>query len=400
MKHPNETPLANRKHIGIFGDTNAGKSMLFNRILGQELAIVSDTHGTTTDPVTKGMELIPFGPVALIDTAGFGDFSSLGEERMKKTKQILERCDYILYAVDITAFNDEIISQTIQMFQKTPYTLVFTKTDLITDINIRNTLIKKFPNAYFVNEKEDTSITSLKLHLADELKKMGDEEESMISGLLKAGDHIIMVVPVDSEAPKGRLILPQVTLIRNCLDSGVVCTVTKEEQLEKTLQKISDVSLVVTDSQIFKTVSKIVPPHIPLTSFSMLLARQKGDIKQMLAACQVIPTLKAGDRILMLEACTHNHTHEDIGRVKIPKLLQNFTGVPLEFEYFVSYDFPSDLSPYKLAIHCGGCMITKKAMLNRMEKCEEAGLPITNYGVVLAYLSGISQRVSEVFFHE
>lgn len=400
MFKQNETPLANRKHVGIFGDTNAGKSMLFNRILNQDLAIVSDTHGTTTDPVIKGMELIPYGPIALVDTAGFDDFSNLGEERLEKTKQILERCDYILYAVDITGFAEQKIQETLLQFGKTPYTIVFTKTDLLSDETEISHLKEKYPAAQFVSEMGKSSIDHLKVYLASELEKLGNEEDSLISDLLKTGDHIVMVVPVDSEAPKGRLILPQVTLIRNCLDAGVVCTVTKEEQLAEILQDLPKVDLVVTDSQIFKTVSQVVPKEIPLTSFSMLLARQKGDIKRMLSACHMISNLKAGDKILMLEACTHNHTHEDIGRVKIPNLLRNFTGVPLEFEYFVSYDFPNDLSQYKLAIHCGGCMITKKAILSRMEKCEKAGLPITNYGIVLAYLSGISDRVSEVFLHE
>lgn len=209
-----------------------------------------------------------------------------------------------------------------------------------------------------------------------------------------------MVVPIDSAAPKGRLILPQVTFLRNCLDLGVVCTVTKEKTLAETLNKLPKVDLVVTDSQIFKSIAEIVPKEIPLTSFSMLLARQKGDLKTMLSSCDVISQLSDGDKILMLEACTHNHTHEDIGRVKIPALLQKKTGVSLKFDYYVGYDFPSDLSQYKLAIHCGGCMITKKTILTRLEKCKKTGLPITNYGVVLAYLSGISERCSEVFFRE
>ena len=270
-----ETPLANRKHIGIFGNTNAGKSMLFNRILNQDLSIVSATHGTTTDPVTKGIELIPYGPVALIDTAGFGDVSALGEERQKKTRKILERCDYILYVVDSTNVNPDEMEETIKQFKSTPYTLVFTKTDL-TNVSY---LKDKYPAAQFVNNDDEHTITQLKLHLANQLKKSGSEEESMISGLLKKGNHVVMVVPIDSEAPKGRLILPQVTFIRDCLDSGIVCTVTKEETLSQTIASLPKVDLVVTDSQIFKPVSELVPKTIPLTSFSMLLARQKGDLK-------------------------------------------------------------------------------------------------------------------------
>ncbi|MBQ7951070.1 MAG: [Clostridia bacterium] len=395
-----ETPFANRKHIGIFGDTNAGKSTLFNQILNQDLSIVSDLHGTTTDPVIKGMELIPYGPVALIDTAGFGDVSVLGEERRKKTEKILERCDYVLYVIDITTADITKIEATIQYFKTTPYSLVFTKTDLVSGQEKIAGFSEKYPAAQFISQDDENAIISLKAHLVNELKKLGEDDGSMISGLLKPGDHVVLVIPIDSAAPKGRLILPQVTFIRNCLDEGVICTVTNEEHLSQTLSSLETVNLVVTDSQIFKTVSKIVPNNISLTSFSMLLARQKGDLSAMLSACDTIPQLKNGDKILMLEACTHNHTHEDIGRAKIPTLLQKNTGATLEFEYYVGYDFPKDLSKYKLAIHCGGCMITKKTILSRIEKCKNAGLPITNYGVILAYLSGISNRAAEVFQNE
>ncbi|MBE7018354.1 MAG: [FeFe] hydrogenase H-cluster maturation GTPase HydF [Ruminococcaceae bacterium] len=394
-----ETPLANRKHIGIFGNTNAGKSTLFNQIIGQELAIVSEEQGTTTDPVIKGMELISYGPIALIDTAGLGDVSVLGDKRIEKTKQMLDRCDYIIYAVDSqNALGKDIIIPT-NLFGKIPYTIVFTKTDLLSGFEVES-LKNKFPNAQFANYKDEKSIQRLKHFLTEELRKIGDEDDNQLIGLVSSGDFVVMVVPIDSAAPKGRLILPQVAFLRNCLDLGVTCTVTKEETLKETISNLPRVDLVVTDSQVFKSVAEMVPKTIPLTSFSMLLARQKGDLKIMLSACDIIPNLQDGDKILMLEACTHNHTHEDIGRVKIPALLQKFTGVSLEFEYYVGYDFPSDLSPYKLAIHCGGCMITKKTVLTRLEKCKNAGLPITNYGVVLAYLSGISDRCSEVFFSE
>ncbi len=392
-----ETPLANRKHIGIFGNTNAGKSALFNQIIGQELAIVSDEQGTTTDPIVKGMELIPYGPIALVDTAGFGDVSSLGGKRTKKTIQMLDRCDYVIFAVDSReALRDEIFHQ-IKLFDEVPHTVVFTKTDLLNDNEIEY-LTNRFPNSQFVNIFDKKSIQNLKQFLAEELQKIGEEDDNQLAGLVSFGDHIVMVTPIDSAAPKGRLILPQVAFLRNCLDLGVICTVTKEEMLAETLKKITKVDLVVTDSQIFKSVAEIVPNEIPLTSFSMLLAHKKADLKTMLSACDTISDLQDGDKILMLEACTHNHTHEDIGRVKIPALLQKKTGVSLDFEYYVGYDFPKDLSRYKLAIHCGGCMITKRSILNRLQKCGEAGLPITNYGVILAYLNGISKRSSEVFF--
>lgn len=394
-----ETPLVNRKHIGIFGNTNAGKSMLFNRIIGQELAIVSEEQGTTTDPVVKGMELIPYGPIALIDTAGFGDISTLGDKRTQKTMQMLDRCDYIIYVVDCREVLEQDVTMLANLFGKIPYSVVFTKTDLLSERNIES-LKSKFPNAQFISYQDETSIQKLKDFLAKELQTIGDEDDNQLTGLVTSGDYVVMVVPIDSAAPKGRLILPQVAFLRNCLDLSVVCTVTKEETLKDTISKLPKVDLVVTDSQIFKSVARIVPAEIPLTSFSMLLARQKGDLKTMLSACDVIANLQNGDKILMLEACTHNHTHEDIGRVKIPTLLQKFTGASLEFEYYVGYDFPSDLSQYKLAIHCGGCMITQKTVLSRLEKCNNAGLPITNYGVILAYLSGISKRCSEVFFRE
>ncbi len=399
MTNKTQTPLASRKHIGIFGNTNAGKSMLFNQLIGQELAIVSDQEGTTTDPIVKGMELIPYGPIALIDTAGFGDVSSLGDKRTEKTMQMLDRSDYIVYVTEgKEAFHSD-FGIFKKLFGKTPYTLVFTKTDLLTDTEIQS-LKSKYPDSKFVSCFDEASIQNLKSHLAEELQKITEEDDNQLTGLVSEGDHIVMVVPIDSAAPKGRLILPQVTFLRNCLDLGVVCTVTKEETLAETLNQLPKVDLMVTDSQIFKSVAEIVPKEIPLTSFSMLLARQKGDLETMLSSCDVIPELMDGDKILMLEACTHNHTHEDIGRVKIPALLQKKTGASLEFDYSVGYDFPSDLSQYKLAIHCGGCMITKKTILTRLEKCRNAGLPITNYGVILAYLSGISERCSEVFFRE
>lgn len=399
MTAKQETPLANRKHIGIFGNTNAGKSMLFNKIIGQDLAIVSEEHGTTTDHIIKGMELIPYGPVALIDTAGFGDVSALGDKRIEKTMQMLDRSDYILYVADAKEALNQNFSEHLKMFGETPYTIVFTKIDLLNE-NTFFILQKQFPDAQFVDAKNEKSIQNLKEFLAKELQKLGNEEHNQLNGLVSAGDHVVMVVPLDSASPKGRLILPQVTFLRNCLDLGVICTVTKEENLAETIKTMPKIDLVVTDSQIFKSVAKTVPKEIPLTSFSMLLARQKGDFKLMLSACDVIPKLKDGDKILMLEACTHNHTHEDIGRIKIPALLQKKAEVSLDFEYCIGYDFPSDLSQYRLAIHCGGCMITQKAILSRLKKCRDSNLPITNYGVILAYLNDISERCSEVLLRD
>lgn len=394
------TPLALRKQVGIFGNTNAGKSALFNKLLNQELSIVSEYAGTTTDPVSKGMELLPYGPITLIDTAGANDITVLGEERYQKTKRVLDRCDYILYVVDATQFSSEIIEKEIKKFGRTPYTLIFTKIDLLENNEKLLQISQNYPDSKLVSILEDSSILELKRYLSKQLEKSEQHKESMIAGLVPTGAHVVMVVPLDSEAPKGRLILPQVTFLRDCLDAGIICTVTKETQLQQTLEEIKKVDLVVTDSQIFKPVAQIVPETILLTSFSMLLANQKADIKSMLDACNHLRSLQAGDKILMLEACTHNHTHEDIGRVKIPALLQKTLGISLNFDYYISYDFPENISEYQFAIHCGGCMIARKEFLSRIEKCKTAGVPITNYGVVLAYLSGISKRCSEVFLHE
>lgn len=394
------TPLALRKQVGIFGDTNAGKSALFNKLLNQDLSIVSEYAGTTTDPVSKGMELLPYGPITLIDTAGTNDTTVLGEERYQKTKRILERCDFILYLVDATQFSWETLQKETKKFVKTPYILVFTKADLIEDKKKIIQIAQNYPDAKLVSISDDNSILELKQYLSKQLESLDKHKESMIAGLIPAGSHVVMVVPLDSGAPKGRLILPQVTFLRDCLDAGIVCTVVKETQLQQTLEEIRKIDLVVTDSQIFKTVAQMVPQSILLTSFSMLLANQKADIKTMLDACNHLPSLKSGDKILMLEACTHNHTHEDIGRVKIPDLLQKTLGISLTFDYYISYDFPENISEYQFAIHCGGCMIARKEFLSRIEKCKTAGVPITNYGVVLAYLSGISKRCSEVFLHE
>lgn len=388
-----KTPLSLRTHITIFGNTNSGKSSLFNKIIGQEMAIVSEQEGTTTDPVTKAMELIGFGPVALTDTAGWGDTTQIGDKRQEKTNKLLDRTDFAVYTADITAFDRTAYEDALAEFdrRKIPHMLVFTKSDL------GKPDLKEFTDAVCVSVKDDKSIEELRNKLIKKLTKTVKEEKSLLGGLLLPGATVVLVIPIDSEAPKGRLILPQVQLIRDCLDNGMRAVCVRDTELAKTLDELKKIDLVVTDSQIFKKVSEIVPESIKLTSFSMLLANAKGDIKTLSEGAKALDTLPDKARILMAEACTHNTSHEDIGRVKIPGMLRKYTGKELEFEYSVHHDFPDDLSDYDLVIHCGGCMLNAKTMQNRIEYCKKAGVPVTNYGVVLSYASGILTRSMEIF---
>lgn len=389
-----KTPLAFRTHVTIFGNTNAGKSALFNKIIGQDFMIVSDVSGTTTDPVTKAFELLPFGPVALTDTAGLGDVSEIGAQRMEKTKKILNRTDFALYAADSTQFDPAAYREAVQAFERLhiPHLLVFTKADA-SEADYR----EQYPGSLSVSVYDDASIATLKQALLEQLSRLKPEEETMVGGLLPAGSTVVMVIPIDSEAPKGRIILPQVQFLRDCLDHGIRCIVCRDTELEQTLADYSTPDLVVTDSQAFAFVDKLVPQAVPLTSFSMMMARMKGDLKQLIRGADAIEGLSDGSRILMAEACTHNTSHEDIGRVKIPNLLKKVTGKQLHFDFYAYHDFPADLSSYDLVVHCGGCMINSKSMENRIAFCNDAGVPITNYGVVLAYGAGILDRAKKIF---
>lgn len=389
-----KTPIAFRTHVSIFGNTNAGKSSLFNKIIGQDMTIVSDKEGTTTDPVTKAMELIPYGPIALTDTAGLGDTTEIGNQRAAKTKSVLSRTDFAIYAADCSSFCEEDYAKAKSLFEKHKigHILVFTKSDLTADKAVNN-----YSDAIFVSVNDDASIDALKKRLLEELSKIAPEEETMIGDLLPPSSTVVMVVPIDSEAPKGRLILPQVQFLRDCLDHGIKCVVTRDTELKETLDELNKIDLVVTDSQAFKFVSSVVSDDIPLTSFSMLMAKMKGDLQKLIKGADAIDNLKDGSRVLMAEACTHNSSHEDIGRVKIPSLLKKYTGKDLKFDFYVHHDFPENLSDYDLVIHCGGCMINSRSMMNRIDFCEENGVPITNYGVTLAYLNGILQRSRRVF---
>lgn len=389
-----KTPLSLRTHITIFGNTNSGKSSLFNKLIGQDMVIVSEKEGTTTDPVTKAMELIPFGPVALTDTAGWGDRTEIGDKRQEKTNKLLDRTDFAIYTADITRFDKTAYESACKEFEKRkiPHILVFTKSDLgVSDA------VKDYPDAVCVSVKDEKTVEDFREKLISKLTKTVKEERSLLGGLLDKGAMVVLVIPIDSEAPKGRLILPQVQLIRDCLDNGMRAVCVRDTELRETLEELQKVDLVVTDSQIFKKVAEIVPEDIKLTSFSMLLANAKGDIKTLAEGAAALDSLPDKARILMAEACTHNTSHEDIGRVKIPSILRKYTGKELEFEYSVHHDFPADLSEYNLVIHCGGCMLNSKTMQNRIAICRDAGVAVTNYGVVLSYASGILKRSMEIF---
>jgi len=387
-------PMSERKYVSIFGNTNVGKSSLFNSIIGQDIAIVSDFHGTTTDPIIKAMELIPFGPIVLVDTAGLNDETDLSNKRVKKTENIIDRTDLALYVCQANTFNKKDFEEAKKIFTNNniPYILIFNKCDICM-ANVLQNLKKEYPEAIFTSINDIDSLALLRSKMCDVLKKTDDnEDESMINGLVPEGSTICIIVPIDSQAPKGRLILPQVQLIRDCLDHGIKCHIMRYSEFELSHNEISTSKLVVVDSQIFGKVDKIIPKEIPLTSFSILLARQKGNIKHLVDNAKSINNLKNGSKILIAEACSHNHTHEDIGRVKIPMLLEKYTGKQLQFEYRSGYEFPDDLNNYDIVVHCGSCMITKKTFQNRIKKCIQAGVPITNYGILLAYLNGILER--------
>ena len=393
----NSTPNANRKHIAIFGKTNAGKSSLINSICGQEIAIVSDIAGTTTDPVLKAMELIPLGPVLFIDTAGLDDKSEVGKLRIKKTMDMMKSTDFALYVMDINNIDSDEYESIKLEFKKynIPYLLVINKIETIDKYNL-DQLKEKYEEAIFVSTYKKEGIEELKNELVSKLKD-SENDVPIIGNLVPYGGKVILVVPIDSEAPKGRIILPQVQCIRDCLDNGIKTYVVRDTELPSALEDIKDIDLVVTDSQAFKKVSKIVPKNIKLTGFSILFANHKGDLKAFVDGARKIDSLNKNSKILISESCTHNVSHEDIGRVKIPKLLNKYVGAELNYDFSVSHDFPENIKDYDLIIHCGGCMINRKTILNRIDFCRSEEVAITNYGIVLAFLSGILDRSLEIF---
>ena len=383
------TPVSMRKHVVITGKTNAGKSTLLNSLLGQETSIVSEIKGTTTDPVLKAMELIPYGPIALIDTAGIGDDTALGLKRTEKTKRMLDRADLVISVMDASDA-DATPTDT-----KLPYILVFTKCEKL-NTAAADKLKAEYPNAVFMSDYCKTGLEELRGKMIAELKKQDRDDDTLIGDLLPEGSTVVLVTPIDSAAPKGRLILPQVQILRDCLDNNMTAYVTKENTLKDALDNLKSVDLVITDSQAFKLVNEIVPPSVPLTSFSMILARKKGNFKQFLDGAEHILKLKSGDRVLVLEGCTHNTTHEDIGKVKLPKLIEKKTGAKCVYEHRAGYDFPDNLDGYSLALSCGMCMINKQEINSRLEKLKKAGVPVVNYGIALAYLNGILDRAKAI----
>lgn len=392
----NKTPNANRFHIGIYGNRNAGKSSLFNAIIGQDVAVVSEVEGTTTDPVFKAMELIPFGPVVFIDTAGLDDEGLLGDLRVEKSKKMLSRTDFAIYLVDGTEPDFDEYKEMTSTFKKyrIPHMCVVNKVDLISDEQ-KKTIVDHFGEVSFVSTKVLSDIHDLNQKLMSQLTKL-EEEPVIVGDLLPYGSTVVLVVPIDSEAPKGRIILPQVQLIRDCLDHGIKSYVVRDTELEEALKELPKVDLVVTDSQAFAEVSKIVPDHIKLTSFSILFARQKGEIKSLIEGVNAFKALKPDAKILISESCTHNHSHEDIGRVKIPKLIRSKVSDRVEITFSMGHDFPENPNDYDLIIHCGACMMNRKSMQTRIDLCENQNVYITNYGLALAYFNGILERSVEI----
>lgn len=393
----NSTPNSNRKHIGIYGNTNSGKSSLMNAILGQDISLVSSIEGTTTDPVQKAMELIPFGPVLLIDTAGLEDKTELGFKRIKKSYEFLKRVDFSLYVID--AKNPDLDTYKVWKREATKYNVehivVINKIDTVSDEEIDN-LVKNFNDYALVSTKDKYGIDNLKNKIINNLEN-GEEEKPIVGDLLEYGSKVVLVVPIDSEAPKGRIILPQVQVIRDCLDHGIKTYVVRDTELEEAIKDLKDIDLVITDSQAFKDVDTILPKDLKLTSFSILFARQKGELDDFLEGTKKLDILKPNDKILICESCTHNISHEDIGRVKIPNMLRKIAGGDLNIDYMVGYDFKEKPEDYDLVIHCGACMVNRKSVLNKINLCKEKNIPITNYGMVIAYFTGILERSVEIF---
>lgn len=387
----NETPRGERIHIGFFGNRNAGKSSLVNAVTGQYTAIVSDVKGTTTDPVYKSMELLPLGPVVLIDTPGMDDAGQMGALRIEKTKEVLRKVDIAVIVTDGTIPLSETDKDIITLVKerKIPYCIVRNKADLIESTDCQT------DNEIYVSAAEGTGVDTFKQYLA-RLIKVGDGAVPIISDLIHGGDIVVLVVPVDTATPKGRLILPQQQTIRDILDTSAIAVVTDEHKLADTLALLGkEPAFVVTDSQVFKEVTSVVPSHIKLTSFSVLMARHKGILPYLTTGLQAVNRLADGDTVLIAEGCTHHRQCEDIGTVKIPRWLKAFTQKDIHIETSSGTTFPQDLSPYTLVIHCGGCMLNEKEMKYRTKEAGMQNTPIINYGILIAYMNGILERSAE-----
>lgn len=389
----NDTVSAERPHIGFFGLRNAGKSSVVNAVTGQNLSVVSAVKGTTTDPVQKAMELLPAGPVVVIDTPGMDDTGSLGEERVRRALHVLDRTDVAVLVVDGTIGLQPADRELIGLFaeRNIPYIIAYNKADLLAACP------QTAKNEIYVSAADGTNIHALKERIA-QLANRDANAKPLVADLLAPGDFVVLVVPVDSAAPKGRLILPQQQAVRDILDAGAVSVVTGVEGLPHTLGTLREKPrLVITDSQAFGQVNRLVPPDIQLTSFSILMARYKGSLQRAVQGAAALSRLRDGDRVLISEGCTHHRQCGDIGTVKLPSWIRQYTGKEPQFAFTSGREFPEDLSPYALVVHCGGCMLNVREMQSRARRAAECGVPMTNYGIAIAQIHGILARSLEPF---
>lgn len=407
----NDTPSANRVHIGFFGCRNAGKSSLVNAVTGQSLAVVSDVAGTTTDPVYKSMELLPLGPVVIVDTPGIDDAGSLGELRVAKTRQVLSKVDVAVLVVDATADMPQADRELLDLFREKNinHIIAYNKSDASRELMAKCGLTDETGTSIWVSAEKGYGIHELK-ELIGKLTTTDTMTKRLVGDLLSPGDVVVLVIPIDSAAPKGRLILPQQQVIRDVLEAGAISVVCRDTELADTLERFgSQVSLVITDSQAFGKVMKIVPEDIYMTSFSILMARFKGQLETAVFGAHVLDELRdeggieAVDtkrnipRVLIAEGCTHHRQCDDIGTVKLPGWIRNYTGLEPEFAFVSGTEFPDDLTGYDLIIHCGGCMLNEREMKNRQQMAQHQGVPMTNYGTAIAHMNGILERSLRVF---
>ena len=388
-----EIPSGERIHIGFFGCTNVGKSSVLNAVIGQELSVVSDIKGTTTDPVKKSMELLPIGAVVLIDTPGMDDTGTLGEMRIEKTRQILSKIHIAVLVADACRGMTEEEHRLLEEIKdrKIPYLIAYNKCDLLSEKKAEE------KDSIYISAKTKENISLLKEKLG-KIVKSQETEKYLIRDLLNLGDSVVLVVPIDKSAPKGRLILPQQQTIRDILEAGAMVTVCRDSELEETLTMMKQKPrLVITDSQVFNKVNSIVPKDILLTSFSILFARYKGDLPVTIVGAKAMNLLQDGDKVLISEGCTHHRQCGDIGRDKLPNWIEQYTGKKLKFFFTSGGEFSQDLSDYALVVHCGGCMLNEKEMQHRIRTAVGTQIPITNYGIAIAYMNGILKRSVEVF---
>lgn len=417
----NQTPSGERVHIAFFGRRNAGKSSLVNAVTGQDLAIVSDVRGTTTDPVYKAMELLPLGPVVMIDTPGIDDEGELGQQRVRKTRQVLAKADIAILVVDATVGRGDWEEEMLRLFaeKKIPFLVVYNKEDLLEKTPERKKLRAsngsmvldgtgggrlrggisgeemEAGQEIFVSARTGAGIQEMKERMARLLDGRGNDRR-LVADLVKPSEVAVLVVPIDKAAPKGRLILPQQQVIRELLDAGAAALVCREKELAGILEGLGrDPALVITDSQVFPQVARLTPTHIRLTSFSILFARYKGNLAQAVSGARTLKEVEDGDRILISEGCTHHRQCGDIGSVKLPAWIREFTGKEPEFHFTSGTEFPEDVSGYRLIVHCGGCMLNEREMRSRLQTADEQAVPMTNYGILIAYMKGILERSIE-----